>query len=274
MPASFSSLPFRTYAAYLLSRNHGASEAFWRKQLNGITEPTLPLGFLPGSESTRSEHLHWLEPSLVQGLLKVCLELRISSAAVLHAAFALALGRCSGSSDVLFGTMMFGRSAALEGLERAAGVFLHALPVRLKVSGKTVRASLLEVHALIAELIAHEHVPMTTIQRCSQVRLPTRLFECIVNYRQGARSPPEAQEGGGPGPLPSLGATLERVRVVFWMNVDDFGDRIRVSTVAPGDLGPRFVHYLEQVLLAVTRAPDWLSRLSMSSPVPSGRSSS
>ena len=110
------------------------------------------------------------------------------------------------------------------------------VPLRLKISGKTTRALLVEIHRLIPELA--EFVPVTTIQQWSEIPSPGRLFASGFNYRHNAGTRLDstacesslrlARMAGSAYPTPLVGI------------VDDHGDGFTLKTMqALGDLGPR-----------------------------------
>ena len=69
-----------------------------------------------------------------------------------------------------------------EGADRALGLFINTLPVRIKVADNGVQASVRQAHAPPAQLMRHEHAPLSLAQRCSAVAAPTPLFSALLNY--------------------------------------------------------------------------------------------
>ena len=102
-------------------------------------------------------------------------KLGVSAASLYHAAWARVLALVSGRSDVVFGTVLFGRMQGGEGSERVMGMFINTLPVRAKRE-KRVEESVRGMHRLLAELLRHEHAPLALAQRCSRVPAPSPSF--------------------------------------------------------------------------------------------------
>ena len=86
------------------------------------------------------------------------------------------------------GRVLFGRMQGGEGADRAMGPFINTLPVRIGVDDEAVEASVRRTHALLAELLRHEHASLALAQRCSGVAAPAPLFTSLLNYRYGGRA--------------------------------------------------------------------------------------
>ena len=92
----------------------------------------------------------------------------VSAASLCHLAWAQVLARVSGRDDVVFGTVMFGRMQGGEGADRALGMFINTLPLRLRVGEEGARASVRRTHELLSQMVRHEQAPLSLAQRCSR----------------------------------------------------------------------------------------------------------
>ena len=198
---------FRNFVAQALAgrQRWPSTMAFFREMLGDIDEPTAPFGLLDvqGDGATSPRRVgpwsrRWRDGS-----------------AAWPAAWGLVRRRCStwpggrswrarqGREDVVFGTVLFGRMQGGDGADRAMGLFINTLPLRLSLGDKSVRQMVRYAHQEIVELLAHEQASLALAQRCSGVAAGTPLFSAMFNYRhsvpapapEGARTPEGAREG-------------------------------------------------------------------------------
>ncbi|MFN5452028.1 condensation domain-containing protein, partial [Bradyrhizobium sp.] len=127
-------LPFRTYVAQArLGMSREQHETFFRGMLGKVEEPTAAFGLLnvQGDGSSVEEARQVLSSELAERLRRQARVLGVSAASLFHVAFAQLLARSCGRSEVVFGTVLFGRMQGGEGAERTPGVFINTLPVRI-----------------------------------------------------------------------------------------------------------------------------------------------
>ena len=137
LPPAF---PYRRYIDWLGQRDPGVDQPFWRRYLAGIEGPTgfsVPSAELRPGEQASPERFAIREhrlPDGVGGMLdRVAREQRVTTATLVHGAYAVLVSRYAGSDDVVFGSTLAGRPAALQGVDKAAGLFINTLPVRVTV---------------------------------------------------------------------------------------------------------------------------------------------
>ncbi len=240
-------VPYRNYVA---QARWGVSqeehEAFFRQQLSDVDEPTLALG-LHHDHGDHEEGHALLEASLSQRLRGQARQLGVSAACVCHLAWARVVGCLAGRDDVVFGTVLLGRLQAGEGADRALGMFINTLPLRVNLGEHSVQAAVKATHARLNALLAHEHASLALAQRCSGVAAPTPLFNTLFNYRHGGVS----DEGGALRAwqgIELLGSE-EVVSYPLIVSVDDLGEGFKLSAVAPRDVGAqRILGYLHTAL--------------------------
>ncbi|WP_420126422.1 non-ribosomal peptide synthase/polyketide synthase [Longimicrobium sp.] len=255
-------LPFRNYVAQArLGVSREEHERFFRGMLGDIDEPTAPFGLLDVWGEGRGVAEAWLP---VAGDLGARLRgraraLGVSVASLCHLAWAQVLARVSGRSDVVFGTLLFGRMQGGEGTDRVMGPFINTLPVRIGVGEEGAEAAVRRTHALLADLLRHEHASLSLAQRSSGVAAPAPLFTSLLNYRHGG-APRRPQEAGQPGEGGRTLRVQERTNYPVAVAVNDLGDELSLvaQVAAPADAERvcRMMHTaLERLVEALEDAP-------------------
>ncbi|WP_043819794.1 condensation domain-containing protein, partial [Delftia sp. RIT313] len=142
-------LPFRRFVAQarlgVSAREH---EEFFRAMLGDVDEPTAPFGLLDvqGDGSGVQEARHVLDAGLARAVRLAAQRQGVSAASLFHLAWSLVLGRTTGRDDVVFGTVLFGRMQGGEGVERALGMFINTLPLRVRLGERSVQECLRQTH--------------------------------------------------------------------------------------------------------------------------------
>ncbi len=226
-------LPFRNFVAQArLGMSKEEHEAFFRDLLGDVDEPTAPFGVLDvRSDGFATEEAQVeVEDDVARRLRELARKLGVTTATLFHLAWALVLARISGRGDVVFGTILFGRMQGGEGADRAMGLFINTLPIRMRIGDESVAAAARRMHVLLADLIRHEHASLALAQRCSAVAAPRPLFTSLLNYRH---SPRMARELTGEAAVASAGMepilSEERTNYPVAVSVDDMGDRFRIT---------------------------------------------
>ncbi|NIE77849.1 amino acid adenylation domain-containing protein, partial [Pantoea sp. Ap-967] len=248
-------VPYRNYVAQArLGISQAEHEAFFRTQLADIDEPTLPFGLndVQGDGRDMQEAKLPLSAELASGLRRQARVLGISVASLFHLAWARLLSAASGQDRVVFGTVLLGRLQGGEGAERALGMFINTLPLRVDLAGVSLRDAAHATHQRLSALLAHEHASLALAQRCSGVAAPLPLFSAMLNYRHGAeRSDEQRQAWQGIEVLDGQ----ERTNYPLSLNVDDLGEGFRLVAMTPAEVGAaRICGQMNQVLEAMVAA--------------------
>ncbi len=187
--------PYKDYINWLQQYSPANAEEFWRQLLRGFTTPTpLPRMSSHLSEARDSELLtnsHKVQEirlslettSALQSLAK---EHELTLNTIVQGAWALLLGRYSGQVDVVFGAIRACRHSALEGMKSMVGLFVNAVPVRVRVEPDLpLLPWLKELRSHWIALRDYEHTSSVKFQEWSEIPKGTRLFESLVMFENG-----------------------------------------------------------------------------------------
>ncbi|MCO7245650.1 non-ribosomal peptide synthetase [Halomonas sp. Mc5H-6] len=248
-------LPFRNFVAQArLGVSQTEHEAFFREKLGDVEEPTAPFGLLDvrGDGSGIEEIRLPLTAELAQQVRQQAQRHGVSTATLFHLAWAQVLSKTTGRDDVVFGTLLFGRMQGSEGAERALGMFINTLPIRIRLGTNSVGDCLRQTHSELAELLNHEHASLGLAQRCSGVGGGSPLFSTLLNYRYSAleeNATSRAWEG-----MKALG-NRGRTNYPIVMSVDDLGEGFQLVGQVSHKLGAqRLCDYMCAALVGIVNS--------------------
>ncbi|MGW3659590.1 amino acid adenylation domain-containing protein [Streptomyces sp. NPDC005151] len=253
-------LPFRNLVAQArLGTAAEEHERYFAALLGDVTEPTAAFGLLDvhGDGGAVARAARPVDGPLARRVREASRTLGVSPATVFHLAWARVLAAVSGRDDVVFGTVLTGRMNAGAGADRAPGLFLNTLPLRVGVDGHGVAGALAGLRRQLAELLGHEHAPLALAQKASAVPGGSPLFTSILNFQHG-------------GMITESGTGLDGVRVLFAQErtnypvtliIRDVGSEFAMSVAAPASADPdrilALLHTcLDNLVTALADAPD------------------
>ncbi|WP_277621751.1 non-ribosomal peptide synthetase [Pseudomonas sp. BIOMIG1BDMA] len=249
-------VPYRNYVAQTrLGQGEQAHERFFREQLADIEEPTLAFGLQGIADDEPVEEAYMpLDAELSRRLRVQTRQLGVSPASLFHLAWAQVLGVVSSTERVVFGTVLMGRMQGGEGAERALGMFINTLPLRVDLGGVGVQAALKATHARLNGLLAHEHASLALAQRCSSVAQSTALFSALLNYRHSHGAPVSGAEAEAWQGMQLLQAQ-EHSNYPLTLSVNDQGQAFSLSALVVASVGAqRICDYVVGVVEGLVQA--------------------
>jgi amino acid adenylation domain-containing protein len=129
-------LPYTHYLAWR-DRHAKPADRYWRDTLAGFAEPT-PLaepGPAPGPRETElfARQHFYLSEDATAALDQLGRRHRLTLNTLVQGAWSLVLSRHARRDDIVFGVMVAGRPAELEGVETLVGPFVNVLPFRVRL---------------------------------------------------------------------------------------------------------------------------------------------
>jgi amino acid adenylation domain-containing protein/non-ribosomal peptide synthase protein (TIGR01720 family) len=137
-PPLAATLPYTSYVEWLERRDARASLDYFRHYLSGY-QKLVSLPRLPVPAGGRREFQHRvlalrLSPFQSQSLGQRCRELQVTLNTLIQSAWGMVLAAENETDDVVFGSVVSSRPVQLEHVERAVGLYLQTLPVRVRRS--------------------------------------------------------------------------------------------------------------------------------------------
>ncbi|HVR99226.1 MAG TPA: SDR family NAD(P)-dependent oxidoreductase [Thermoanaerobaculia bacterium] len=179
---------FRDYVQWLAGQDTDQAEAFWRRNLAGFNRPTPVATDRPedGSGDAAREHDRVdspLTPETTAALQTVARQGKFTLNNIAQGLWALLLGRAAGTRDVVFGITMSSRPAEIAGVESIVGLFINALPVRVRIDpGERLADWFKSLQDFQATLLEVAHTPLVDVQRWSEVPADQPLFETLYEF--------------------------------------------------------------------------------------------
>ncbi|MDQ1351166.1 MAG: polyketide synthase PksJ [Acidobacteriota bacterium] len=190
--------PFNEFIKWSQRQDINKQQKFWSEYLAGFEAPTeLPIK-RKSEEETRSKVEGYsiiLEENL-RGKLDIFVKNnRVTLASVFYTAWGILLQKYCSSGDVVFGTTVSGRTAAIKGIEDMVGLFINTIPLRIEtIPHEKIGDVVFRTDKLMQEREEFENTPLVNIGSYSSVGSGGSLFDTIVvieNYPLDNRLVPD-----------------------------------------------------------------------------------
>ncbi|MGW4739725.1 amino acid adenylation domain-containing protein [Nocardia xishanensis] len=160
--------PYRDYLRWLSQQDRAAAERAWSEMLAGAMATMLAPELTWPAASGDGFGLCEFELSTTQTaeLAAYAAAAEVTANTVMQAAWGLVVAAGTGRDDVVFGATISGRPAELDGIGEMIGLFVDAIPVRVRFDqGTTIRSLIDGVQAEQVSLLDHHHLGLGAIQR-------------------------------------------------------------------------------------------------------------
>ncbi len=187
-PALPTPVPYREYIRWLAAQNRDASKAYWKEYLSGYEQvaslspfQSLEKSEFPNSGYRLTEVDFRLGEELSERLHRFTGEHGVTLNTVLKLVWGILLARYNNSEDVLFGAIVSGRPSEIQGIEEMIGLFINAVPVRIRFRNEqTISTILRDLQQEALEGEQHHYTPLAEIQaECSELR---KLFDHLFLF--------------------------------------------------------------------------------------------
>ena len=174
--------PYKDYLRWLAQQDDAAAVAAWRDYLADIDGPTnLVLAQGLQSPPALPHNCRQALSEALSGQLQSFARARgLTLNTMVQGLWAVMLARLTGREDVVFGVTLSGRPAELAGIEQMVGLFINALPLRVRLDAAEPMYALLErIQHSQARMMAYQHLGLGRIQRVAEA---ANLFDTLLVY--------------------------------------------------------------------------------------------
>ncbi|MEI3802867.1 MULTISPECIES: non-ribosomal peptide synthetase, partial [unclassified Chitinophaga] len=192
--------PYVNYIRWLAEQDQENSHSYWTSYLDGYEQvATLPFREAGSEAYLTGESMLTFSAAEAAQITRYCRHTGITENTFIQGAWSYLLSRYNNTEDVVFGAVVSGRPAGLEGVENMIGLFINTIPVRARYNGQmTVKALLQQLHQDAVKSLPHHYVKLSDIQSRS---IPgNRLFDHILIHENfPVWEIAEGKETGGKG---------------------------------------------------------------------------
>jgi len=180
--------PYRDFIRWLSEQDAKAAESYWTMTLAGVSGATrVPLDRFRGMGPAKVVHCAEIQERLSMeastSLKNWARNQHLTLNTVFQGIWSILLSRYSGEKDVVFGTVVSGRPADLNGSENMVGLFVNSLPARVSVQpDRCVSDWLQEVQRRQAAARQFESSSLAHIQSCINLPQGRPLIESLLVF--------------------------------------------------------------------------------------------
>ncbi|KAK2591375.1 hypothetical protein QQS21_010935 [Conoideocrella luteorostrata] len=181
--------PFSNYVRYIQHTDSKASAHFWRTSLQNVNAPVFPP--LPSSD-----YIVEADGVLEEMISVQWPQSNITPSTIVRTCWALLQAIYAANDDVVFGSTVTGRQAAIPGIERMAGPTIATVPVRVRIDWQATVGELLhQVQQQALDTARFEQVGLQNIRKMGPDAEMACNFQALLVV-QPVQPSDSAKEGG------------------------------------------------------------------------------
>ncbi|MFD4458849.1 amino acid adenylation domain-containing protein [Nocardia sp. NPDC058480] len=189
--------PYRDYLDWLTRQDRAAAEHAWSAVLDGVRTTMLApeLTWPPATGDGYGLCEFELDAARTSELTTFAASAEVTANTVFQTAWGLVVAASTAREDVVFGATVSGRPPQLDGVGDMIGLFVDAVPVRVRIDpGDNVGDLIRAVQAEQASLLDHHHLGLGAIQRVAGLG---ELFDTMLAFESYPVDVEGLQQAGG-----------------------------------------------------------------------------
>lgn len=180
------SIPFSEYIGWLERRDDSQSAHYWSGYLAGYDQTASILAnkqltLQESKEYAPADYRFKLSVGTSLSLLEFSKNQGVTLNQIIQAIWGIVLSKYNQTEDVVFGSVLSGRTPQITGIERIVGLFINTLPVRIRYDSNTTILELLrktQENAFLGD--EEQHYPLYEIQNLSPLK--SKLLDHVLIF--------------------------------------------------------------------------------------------
>ncbi|MEC1575620.1 non-ribosomal peptide synthetase, partial [Bacillus haynesii] len=166
--------PYGDYIKWLEKQDKEEAAAYWKDYLKGYeTRSELPAfnRSATSEEYCGKEKVISFSKKLTTKITRIAKEHHVTINTVLQGIWGIILAKYNNTDEVVFGTVVSGREAPVEGIEEMVGLFIHTIPTRVSFGGaRSFKEVLKKTQAESIESNRYSYMNLSEIQELSELK--------------------------------------------------------------------------------------------------------
>lgn len=188
--------PYDDYLRWLSRQDRESAIRAWQQVLAGVDRPTVLASAEPPESIGSAAKIELTLPNSVGSDLEIrARNLGTTLSTAVQCAWGLTIAETVGSDDITFGYTTCGRPAAVPSIDRAVGLLINDVPIRMRISdGDTTAGLLAQIRDQHAEMRRYEFLDSDSIQSAAGF---VPLFDTLVVFQNLMRPTVSANQRSG-----------------------------------------------------------------------------
>ncbi len=176
--------PYSNYITWIEAQDKEASKMFWEKYLEGYIDPAFlpkPINQIKSKEYIQKEIELKINKKNTEALNKIATNYEVTLFSCLKSMWSVLISKINNVDDCVYGTVVSGRPAEVNGIENMVGLFINTIPFRIRFGFDETFTDLLknvQKNSISAE--PHHYISLSDIQECTPYK--NQLFDHILVY--------------------------------------------------------------------------------------------
>jgi non-ribosomal peptide synthetase component F len=214
-------IPYRNYIKWLKQQDKEKGLNFWKEYLNGYENPVGLIKFGKGKaaagskEYKKDEYDYIINGQLTAGMNQIARENRVTDNIIFQTIWGILLHLYNDAEDIVYGIVVSGRPAEVEGIENMVGIFINTLPMRITIDPTATISQLAkEIQRQSGLAKPYEFIPLAEIQAISLQK--THLIDHIVGYENYPAIADEFKHENQTGDFQLYGRSIQLIQQGYY----------------------------------------------------------